>query len=457
MPAINYSKRIPVRADVDVFVAGGGPSGMAAAITAARRGAKVFLVEALGAFGGMGGAAGLPFLCVPTNGEGKESSSAFFDEIYARLWAAGGAGPEMKKGEHPASIGGFIYDPEVMKRVYDDMAIEAGIRFSFNTSLIDVSTKNSKVFHALCSAKSGIFAVKAKVFIDATGDGDLAAMAGASFEKGDEEGLCQASTLCSLWTGVDWAKKGIWRDGAALPRAVAEGVFAIPDPGLPGILRSGVESGWGNVGHVYGVDGVDERSLTKAMIQGRRLALEYERYYRGFVPGCENARMLWTAMTLGVRESRRIVGDYQLNVEDFKRRASFDDEIGRYWYPVDLHATKPEDFGKPSKGDELFKALRYAPGESYGIPYRCLLPKGLDNVLVAGRCVSVDRYMQGSIRVQPGCYITGQAAGMAAALAADAWIKPRELDVNLLRRELKALEREDGGAPCVKELADISL
>lgn len=439
MSQISYSKEIPVRIETDVFVAGGGPSGMAAAITAARHGAKVFLIESLGAFGGMGSAAGLPFLCVPVNGDGA-CSSAFFSEVYDRLWEAGGASPDMEYDSHPSEIGGFIYSPEVMKRVYDRMALDAGIGFSFNTSLIDVSMEGSRILHAICSAKSGIFAVKAKMFIDATGDGDLAVMAGAAYEQGDAEGLPQASTLCSLWTGIDWNRKKIWQDGKYLRAAVEAGVFTIPDPGLPGILRASAVSGWGNVGHLYGVDGTDEASMTQAMIRGRLLALEYERYYREFVPGCENAHMLLTAMTLGVRESRRITGDYQLGLEDFKQRASFDDEIGRYWYPVDLHATKPEDFYKPSEGAELFKTLRYAPGESYGIPYRCLLPKGLDNVLVAGRCISVDRYMLGSIRVQPGCYITGQAAGMAAAMAASTTCGTRDLNTRTLQDNLKHLK-----------------
>lgn len=438
MPSVRYSKEIPVRAEVDVFVAGGGPAGVAAAVTAARQGANVFLAEALGSFGGMGTAAGLPFLCMPTNGPAM-TSSAFFAELHERLWSENGAGPDMRKDEHPPEIGGFVYNPEAMKRVYDQMALESGFAFTFNTSLIDASAEDGHVQYVVCAAKSGIFSVKAKVFIDATGDGDLAAMAGAKFEKGDAEGLAQASTLCSLWTGIDWQRKGIWHDGDGLAAAVEKGVFSIPDPGLPGILRSSDDAGWGNVGHLYGVDGTDEASLTKALIRGRLLALEYERYYREFVPGCDNARMLWTALTLGVRESRRIIGDYVLNVEDFKRKASFDDEIGRYWYPVDLHATKPERFGEPSEGAALFDSLRYKPGESYGVPYRCLLPIGLENVLVAGRCISVDRCVQGSIRVQPGCYLTGQAAGMAASMAAASGNAPRALDVKELQTKLKKL------------------
>lgn len=418
------------------MVAGGGPAGIAAAVTAAGMGAKVFLAENLSAFGGMGTSGGLPFFCRPTDGI-NFLSAGFGEEVYNRLWEENGAGADMVRGEHPEQVGGFIYDPEVLKRVYDRLAADAGVDFLFNTSLIDVMTEGGTLTHAVCSAKSGLFAVSAKVFIDATGDGDLCAMAGAEYEKGDENGLMQAGTLCSLWSGIDWSRMKIWSDGARLPEAVEANLFSVPDISLPGILHTVSDSGWGNVGHVFGVDGTDEQSITQAMLDARRRISEYETYYRRFVPGAENAVMLWTSSYLGLRESRRIVGDYVLCVEDFKRQAVFPDEIGRYAYPVDLHAPHPM---RKRADNDLFQTLRYRnPGESYGIPYRCLIPRGLDNVLVAGRCVSTDRYMQGSLRVQPGCHITGQAAGCAAALAASGSGKVRELPVAVLQRKLTEL------------------
>lgn len=418
------------------MVAGGGPAGIAAAVTAAGMGAKVFLAENLSAFGGMGTSGGLPFFCRPTDGI-NFLSAGFGEEVYNRLWEENGAGADMVRGEHPEQVGGFIYDPEVLKRVYDRLAADAGVDFLFNTSLIDVMAEGGTLTHAVCSAKSGLFAVSAKVFIDATGDGDLCAMAGAEYEKGDENGLMQAGTLCSLWSGIDWSRMKIWSDGARLPEAVEANLFSVPDISLPGILHTVSDSGWGNVGHVFGVDGTDEQSITQAMLDARRRISEYETYYRRFVPGAENAVMLWTSSYLGLRESRRIVGDYVLCVEDFKRQAVFPDEIGRYAYPVDLHAPHPM---RKRADNDLFQTLRYRnPGESYGIPYRCLIPRGLDNVLVAGRCVSTDRYMQGSLRVQPGCHITGQAAGCAAALAASGSGKVRELPVAVLQRKLTEL------------------
>jgi hypothetical protein len=145
-----------------------------------------------------------------------------------------------------------------------------------------------------------------------------------------------------------------------------------------------------------------------------------------------------TGSLLGIRESRRILGDYVLGLEDFRKRAVFDDEIGRYAYPVDIHASKPEEKCYV-KFVEEFRELRYKEGESYGIPYRSLLPKGLANVLVSGRCLSADRYMQGSIRVMPGCFITGQAAGMAAALAVERKADPRGIVIAELQGRLKKI------------------
>ena len=139
---------------------------------------------------------------------------------------------------------------------------------------------------------------------------------------------------------------------------------------------------------------------------------------------------------MGIRESRRIMGDYVLCLKDFQNRAIFDDEIGRYCYPVDIHASNPDEEGFKKFEEEYKKNFKYNKGESYGIPYRILLPKTLDNVLMAGRCISCDRYLMGSIRVMPGCYITGQAAGMASSMAIEENIPPREINVKKLQKKL---------------------
>jgi hypothetical protein len=295
----------------------------------------------------------------------------------------------------------------------------------------------------VCAGKTGLFAVEAKTFVDCTGDGDVCAFAGAPYEKGDETGAMMPGTLCSLWADIDWeAVKagGITGEerNKRLEQALKDGVFTLEDRHLPGIWQVGDHVGGGNVGHTFEVDGTDEESLTAAYVWGRKSMTEYERFYKEYLKGYEKMALVATGSLLGVRETRRIMGDYVLTVDDYTNRAVFEDEIGRYSYPVDIHIAKPDR----KSYDAFMKehtTLRLGKGESYGIPYRILTPKGLKNVLVAGRCVSTDRQAQSSIRVMPGCYITGQAAGMAAALMVETGKDSRGIEVRELQKRLKAM------------------
>ncbi|MEI6165817.1 MAG: FAD-dependent oxidoreductase [bacterium] len=430
---MKFQREVPVRHEVDVFVAGGGPAGCAAAWQAARQGASVFLAEGQGCFGGMGTSGLVPAFM--QFGDGVTFLAAGFGEhLLDRLIAAEGT-PRRKPGEDRTS--GYTIRVEVLKRVYDEMIIESGVTFSFHTHLIGVEAEGGTVSRAILWGKSGLFAVQAKQFIDATGDGDLAVQAGASFEKGDDQGQLMPGTLCSIWADVDFDKV-IWEvpQGARIEEAYRAGVFQHCDKHLPGIWKISEGLGGGNVGHAFGVDATDERSLTQAMVGGRQMMMEYQNYYHQYVAGFSRMKLVSTGAVLGVRETRRIMGDYMLNVGDFTSRAVFADEIGRYCYPIDIHVTRPNDETEYKRFEKEFAEMRYKPGESYGIPYRSLVPRGLDNVLVAGRCISVDRLMLGSIRVMPGCFITGQAAGMAAAMAAAQGVTPRELDVSKLQAEL---------------------
>jgi hypothetical protein len=425
-----FSRRIPVRHEVDVFVAGGGPAGLAAAVTAARQGARVLLVDGQSCCGGSGTAGMLPIFMFfgdkthfYADGVGRE--------VLERLERAGGIWPTK---DMPC------YKGEVLKRVYDDMLEDSGADVLLCTNLVDVEVRAGRVTHAVCWGKSGLFAVRAKAFVDSTGDGDLCAWAGAPFEKGDAQGRMMPGTLCSFWTGVDWKKAeaagvGMWRQESLLPRAFERKVFTIEDRHLPGMLPTGKTTGGGNIGHTFGVDGTDERSLTRAHLWARKSLVEYQRFYREFLKGYEHAEMSVSAPLMGVRESRRIMGDYVLSKPDYDTRATFPDEIGRYNYWIDMHCTTP------SKKEFLahkrrHRATPYRDGESYGIPYRCLIPEKLQNVLVAGRCMSADRWLQSSIRVMPGCFITGQAAGMAAALVAEQGLSTRQVDVSKLQARL---------------------
>ena len=431
--SIHLQRDIPVRDHVDVLVAGGGPAGMAAAVTAARQGRRVLLIEAQNCLGGMGTAGMLPVFM------------AFADSIN---FYAGGFGRELH--DRMESSGGFWPDylwgiPQIrgehLKRLYDTMALESGVLLRLVTQVIGVEAHDGQVSHVICAAKSGIFAVEATMVIDCTGDGDLAAWSGAPFEKGDERGVMMPGTLCSLWAGINWpaVRAAKQHSETVIAEVIREhpDFFTVPDNHLVGILPVGEHIGGGNVGHTFQLDGTDETSMTQALLGARRSLPEFEAFYRQYMQGYEEASLIATASLLGVRETRRILGDYVLTYEDYQRRANFDDEIGRYNYWIDRHPEEPDPDKLVAHNVRLHSS--FAAGESYGIPYSILTPRGLKNLLVAGRCVSADRDVQSSIRVMPGCYITGQAAGMAAALALENATDTRGIDIGQLQQRLLAI------------------
>ena len=429
--ARRYARDLETAYDVHVFVAGGGPSGVAAAVTAARCGAKVFLAESTGAFGGMATAAFVPAFAPFTDGV-NFLADGFGREV--REIACAGT-PEIYEGW-------VVINPERLKSFYDGVVQKAGVEFSFFTNVVDAVANDGRIEYAVLSSKRGLFAVKAKTYVDCTGDGDMLAFAGARFEygtNGDRE--VQPPTLCSIWSGIDFSRR-TYADQEKLPEAIKDGVFSVPDLHLPGFFREipGVPGvGIGNVGHVFGTDATDEHSLTAAMLDARKRLAEYERYYKKYLTGYEKMSLVCTAPRLGVRESRRFVCDATLSEKDFLARAVFPDEVGRYAYPIDLHVSKADAEAFKRMWQEFRTKYRYKKGESYGIPFRSLVPKSLSNALVAGRCLGTDRKMQASIRVMPGCFITGQAAGAAAALAAGNGGDVRALDVKTLQKRLKKL------------------
>ena len=423
---IVYSNRIPLRYDTDVFVAGGGPAGVAAAVFAARMGARVYLAESSGSFGGAASTMLVP--AYMQFGDGEHFLAAGIGrEVYDNL-----------KAEEPESYRKYCPNGipvEILKLCYDEMMTKCGASFSFFTTVIDVITGDRGIDTVICSAKDGLFAVRAKVFIDCTGDADLSALAGAECKKGDDAtGEVMAATLCGLWEGADFSRMS-GAQSKRLEDAFRDHVFTNTDRHLPGMwkIKEGVTGS--NAGHIYDVDSTNSDSMTAAMIAGRRQLREYRRYYREYLEGYENLELVISAPVIGIRESRRVMGDYVMTLDDFNRRASFEDEIGRYCYPVDIHAGRNTDEGYNKFATE-HASLRYKSGESYGIPYRMLVAKNFDNLLVAGRCVSTDRYMQSSIRVMPGCYITGQACGAAAALCVADRTDTRGVDIVKLQRAL---------------------
>ena len=430
-----FEQRIPVRYEADVCVVGAGPAGCAAAVTAARSGAEVLLVEAWSMAGGMSTAARVPVFMVYSDGV-RVLCGGFGEEVMERL---------RRQGAAKGFDGADIINAEHLKRVYEDLLEEAGVRWLYHARLGAVRGEGGRVDHGVFAGPGGLFAAKARIFVDATGDGSLAAWAGAPFEYGDPAtGAVMPSTLCSVWAGFDWeayrAAGAFGHDDELMPKkleqAFAAGRLSQEDYHLTGLYRISETIALGNLSHEFGVDPRDEQSLTRGLVAGRRRLAEYEAFYRAEVAGFARAEIVESGSMLGVRESRRILGDYILDFEDFMARRTFPDEIGRYNFAADIH---PSDYGWAAVAahKKQHRETRMGPGESYGIPYRILLPRGLDNVLACGRCVSADRRVYSSLRAIPGCYITGQAAGMAAALCLENGRDPRALDTETLRERLK--------------------
>ncbi len=427
--------------EYEVIVVGGGPSGCSAAIASARRGAKTLLIEASGCLGGLGTMGLVPAWC-PFTDKQKVIYRGIALEIFL----------EAKKGvphANPDSYDWVPINPEHLKLVYDTKVIESGAEILFNTLLCAVDIKDGKVNAIIVGNKAGLSAYKAKVFIDCTGDGDLAYMAGAEVLPVDPKRGLQPATHCFEICNVDMKayKEGQWLHGenpnSEMHKIVASGKYDIPDAHMCNNQVYNGTIGF-NAGHIWNVDNTDPVSVSKALIKGRKMAHEIHRAlvdYRFETFG--QSQVSLTAPFIGARETRRILGDYVLNADDYIARRTFEDEICRNSYFLDVHHTEEE--GKLINEGKLnveSRNCRYKMGESHGIPYRCLTPKGLKNVLIAGRSISTDRAVNGSIRVMPVCLCTGEAAGKAAVIAkSQSVVDVHSIDVNILRQQIV----EDGG------------
>lgn len=428
MQKIEYKKQLDVREEVDVLVVGGGAAGVSAAIAAASAGVKVMLIESQTALGGLGTLGLVPVFQTFTDGI-KFIAGGVGKVIYDRMLK----GDILRKDR--------TFNTEKLKVLYEDLLLEYGVDFVYQTTLIDVIKEGENIKTAILNAKSGTYAVNAKVFIDCTGDGDLSVLSGATYSIGDKDNKMMAGTLCSIWNNVDFGSFDYAEQERNIERAYEDGVLSVKDKHLPGMFYAGVGMTLGNLGHAYNLDGTSERSLTKAFIEQKKTMLEYENYYKNYIKGFENSYLVTTASMMGVRETRRIDCDYQLNVNDFINRASFADEIGRYSYAIDIHESDASEKANEQFKKEYYSTYRYKKGESYGIPYRSLTVKGFNNLLVAGRCICCDRYILGSIRVMPGCYITGQATGVAAAICVINNCGIRDFDFKVLKNRLEELEK----------------
>ena len=422
---------VPVTAEVDVLVAGGGPAGLAAAIAAARAGTRTLLIEQTNCLGGVATSGGHNHMSVYTRTGGGDRIVGGIPWEIARRTAEEGFG---------VLAGGCIdYELEPMKRLLDRMAADAGVALLYHTFYCETLVENNRAIGAVIRNKTGRTVVLAGRIIDCTGDGDAAATAGCAFEVGrPSDHACQPTTLMFTLGGLDYEKLRAfrgddWQLRDVWAKAQADGVM---EPFQNQIM------GWWwtptrpaelgiNFTHMTGVDSTKAEDLTAATIEGRRQAAHALKVYRRYIPGMENAVILSTAPMLGLRESRRILGEVVVTEEDIKAARAWPDSIGMGSFFIDVHAlTGP--------GMEDAVVWRPEAGFAYQMPYRMLVPLEVENLLVAGRCVSCTHVALGSLRVMAQCGVMGEAAGVAAAMSLRDDVPPRSLDVAKLQGALRA-------------------
>ncbi|HJH05261.1 MAG TPA: FAD-dependent oxidoreductase [Victivallis vadensis] len=424
---------LPVLADADVVVLGGGPSGVAAALAAARNGAQVLLVEQFGALGGLGTTGLVPMFAPTSDGE-RMIYGGIFREINLEMCSRMKVEPWRESWQ--------AINPEILKRLLDEKIAQAGVRVLYCAKLCEAEMDGGRILAVLAATSMGLKKITGRVFVDATGDGLLAALSGAEFEYGDANGIPMSPTLCGQFSGIDWdkvaevGKTGV-NDHTIWAEMLRNGTAPLPEQHFVCMKPVSSRSASSNLGHIYGADCLDEFDLSRCYTEGRRILRILEEYYRCHVPGFEQVELISSAALLGVRETRRIRGEYRLTIEDYKKRAVFEDEIGRCCYPVDIHSSTT-DSEEQAQVVKTIEATRFKKGESYGIPYRALIPAGIANLLVPGRAISSDRPIQSSIRVMPPCFVTGQAAGVAATLAAGQ-SDVRAVDTAVLQQRLAEL------------------
>lgn len=410
----------------DVVVVGAGSAGSAAAISAARLGASTLLVDRLAFMGGTSTAVLDTFYAFYTPGEPpRRVAGGLGWEVVRRLTADGVA------FERPNTYGagtGVTYDSEALKVLWERLAEQAGVDLLLHTWMTGVRVDDGRVTAIRLWNKGGARWVEASVVIDASGDADVCAMAGVPHDAPGEGGTVQSLSTLFKVANVDIAaasavpKRELWR---LMAEAAASGDYRLPR----------IEGSWHRTPHegvalihmtrIPGVDATDPEQLTRAEVEGRRQVVEYHRFLRDRVPGFERSVVVATSPAIGVRESRRVHGDYRLTREDVLAGRRFDDEIALCGAPIEDHG---------AGGDTTWQYV--GEGGVYGIPYRTLLPAGTEGLLVAGRCFSATHDAHASARSMATCMAMGQAAGTAAVMAAAVGAGPRAVPVDALRERL---------------------
>jgi glycine/D-amino acid oxidase-like deaminating enzyme len=414
--------------EVDVLVVGAGCSGTVAAVASARNSARTILIDMNGFLGGTSTAVLDTFYAFYTPGDSPEKVvSGIPDEVVGHLEAQDAV---VRRPNTYGAGTGITYVPETLKRVWDDLVMESGVQPLFHSLVHDVEIIDGRI-RVVYASKAGIRHLTARVVIDASGDADVVARVGGSYELAGRDSPQQTMTTTFRMGGVDTDRAFSFPHSQLhewMREANRSGRFQLPrEEGSAHItpLRGVVAT---IMTRVPGVDLTDLDAHTAAEIEGRRQAHEYFRFLKTVVPGYENAYLESTSPWIGIRETRRITGDYVLKADDVLQARKFSDAIARCGAPVEDHQ------------EGATTRWAYIPdGETYGVPYRCLLPFGLDHILVSGRCFSSTHEAHASARSMGTCMAMGQAAGTAAALAVRQNSAPRHVPIEDLQ---DALDRQ---------------
>lgn len=441
-----------MREHYDVVVVGGGPAGFSAGVGAARAGADVLLVERYGFLGGTATTALVHPFVSPFAGE-EMVNSGIFKDLVDRLIERGAASteigllPPLRPGQvslDSSNYGPHIrFDPEVLKIVCDEMIAEVNASVLFHTLAMDAIVEGSAIRGVVIENVSGRRSIFAEVIVDASGDGHVAASAGCAYKLGrSEDGKTMPASLIFTIANVDINaladSRPYWDSFVRQATEVGDLHLCREDLQVfQGSCRPNEVTV--NTTRILGLDFTEAHDLTKAELLGRQQVNELMAFFRKYVPGCENAYIDRIGAQVGVRETRRIMGEYVLTGEDIVCARRFPDVIARGAYGVDLHdADGPGTHFAIEMQDESGRIVQkqLPVGQSYDIPFRCLCPLRVEQILVAGRCISATREALSAIRIMPVCFSLGQAAGIAAAIAVQRGIKPREVDVAIIQRAL---------------------
>lgn len=422
------ASKLPIFDAADVVVVGSGSAGTVAAIASARAGADTLLIERYGFLGGTSTMVLDTFYgFYPPGDDNRRVVGGIPWEIVEKLVAR-----DMML-QRPSSYGAgtaVTYDPETLKVIWEEMALEAGVRLRLHTFCTDVVMEDRRITGLIVDGKSGLGLIQARVIVDASGDADICFHAGVPFQRAGEDGPAQSLTTTFRMGNVNVEQAlAVKRPQleALMKRANLSGQYRLPrEEGsvhitpLPGVVAT-------NMTRVAQVDATDPVQLTRAEVEGRRQALEYVRFLRTEIPGYERAYLINFSVQIGIRETRRVYGEYRLTREDVLSGRKFDDAIAQCGAPIEDHHP-----GSNTRWE-------YIPGgDTYDIPYRCLLPLDSENLLIAGRCLSATHDAHASVRSMGQCMAMGQAAGTAAALAVATGQTPRQLSIKDLQARLLA-------------------